>query len=171
MIRTTIGIQMPSSRQLRALSRLLLAGALLLAARAYAVPAQLPAARAALLEGRVGEASTLLQQVLAADPNDGAAHLLLCRVDFALFLIDPAVGECRAAVAAMPNDSNAQMWLGRALGLKAEHGSKLSALPTALQVRDAFERAVALDPSNADAAKRSCRVLHRRTRHHRRRQG
>ncbi len=147
---------MPFSRQLRPLFRPFAAAVLLLALSAQALPPIPPvssdSARAALLSGRVGSASALLQQVLAANPNDGPARLLLCRVQYAQFLIDSAVSECQAAAAALPNDSDAQMWLGRALGLKAEHGSKLSAFGTARQVRDAFERAVALGPSNADAA-------------------
>ena len=154
-----IGTQMPSPRQPRPLFRLFAAAVALLAVSAFAVPAVPPippagteTAREALLTGRVGLASALLQQALAANPKDGAAHLLFCRVDYALGLTDPAVAECQAAAAALPNDSDAAMWLGRALGVKAERGSKLTAFSTARQVRDAFERAVALSPGNADAA-------------------
>ena len=136
-------------------------GLLLLAASAL-VPAMLAVAAlpapppangfAELAAGRVGEAAAIAQQQLAKDPHNGTAHVLLCRVDYAQNLIDPAVSECQAAAAAFPNSSDAQMWLGRALGAKASHVGGLTAFSTARKVRDAFERAVQLGPANADAA-------------------
>ena len=105
-----------------------------------------------LASGHVAQAATIANQILAKNPNDGAPRLLLCRVDYAQNLIDPAVTECQAAAAALPNDSSAQLWLGRALGAKAAHAGALSAFGIARKVRDAFEHAVALGPSNVYAA-------------------
>ncbi len=139
--------------QLRPRLLLLLSSTLLQATTSAAVPPpQQQSGYLELAQGRVAEAAAIAQQMLATSQQDGRAHLLLCRVDYAQSLIDPAVTECQAAAAALPNDSDTQMWLGRALGAKASHASGLSAFSTARQVRDAFERAVQLGPSNADAA-------------------
>jgi tetratricopeptide (TPR) repeat protein len=43
------------------------------------------------------------------------------------------------------------MWLARAYGLKAQHANPIAALSLARKVHAAFERAVALDPNNAQA--------------------
>ena len=105
-----------------------------------------------LASGHVGEATAIARQALAKNPGDAGAHVVLCRAVYAQNLIDPAVTECQAASNALPNDSDAQMFLGRALGAKAAHANALSAFGIARKVRDAFERAVQLGPSNVAAA-------------------
>ncbi len=105
-----------------------------------------------LMHGHVEDASTLLRQTVAANPADGPAHLLLCRANLAQDLGDPAVDECQRAVAALPASSEAQMWLGRALGYKASHANPVSALSIAKRVHAAFERAVQLNPRDYTAA-------------------
>ena len=109
-------------------------------------------AYAALMHGRVEEATNLLRQALAADASDGRAHLLLCRTEYAQDKADTAVRECETAASAMPHDSDTQMWLGRALGLKASTANPLAAFGIARRVRTAFEKAVQLDPANVYAA-------------------
>jgi tetratricopeptide (TPR) repeat protein len=106
----------------------------------------------ALMHGRVEEATNLLRQAIAADASDGRAHLLLCRTEYAQDRADAAVTECEKAASAMPNDSDAQMWLGRALGMKASTANPLAAFGIARRVRSAFEKAVQLDPANVYAA-------------------
>ncbi|MEO6982456.1 MAG: tetratricopeptide repeat protein [Edaphobacter sp.] len=123
--------------------------ALLSAARLYA--ADNAQANALLQQGKVDQASALLQSTLAAQPKDALAHLLLCRVYYAQDMIDPAVHECEQAAAQAPNDSDTQMWLGRAYGLKASHVNKFSAFGYAKKVRTAFERSVQLGPANVHA--------------------
>ena len=123
--------------------------ALLSGASLYA--ADTAGANALLQQGKVDQASALLQTALAAEPNDASAHLLLCRVYYAQDMIDPAVRECEQAAAHAPNDSDTQMWLGRAYGLKASHVSSFSAFGYAKKVRTAFERAVQLGPANVQA--------------------
>ena len=140
---------MITSSQLRSVSRLFQAAALLPATLAFAVPPiPPPDGFARLASGHVAEAAAIAQQ----NPASGVSRVLLCRVAYAQNQIDPAVSECQAAAAAFPDDSNAQMWLGRALGAKAAHVGGLSAFSLARQVRDAFERAVQTGPANADAA-------------------
>jgi tetratricopeptide (TPR) repeat protein len=110
-----------------------------------------PAYRA-LQQGRVDEAASLLRARLAQFPADAQAHQLLCRAAYAEDLADTAADECQKAVKAAPDDGDNQMWLGRALGLKAEHASPFEAFSLARKVRTAFERAVQLSPNNGRAA-------------------
>ncbi len=64
---------------------------------------------------------------------------------------DEAIREFRAATRLQPNSSVAWMWLGRALGRKAEKVSPFRAAFMVGDVREAFEKAVRLDPANVDA--------------------
>lgn len=114
--------------------------------------ADLTSANLALQQGRAEDASNLLHAWLAQHPSDPAAHLLLCRNFYAQHLIEPAVSECEAAAAAAPDNSQIQLWLGRAYGSKASAANPLVAFAIARKVRDAFERAVHLDPNNIPAA-------------------
>ncbi len=112
---------------------------------------QTPAERA-LQQGSAEEATRLLQTTLTQNPNDAHAHQLLCRVFLSEELADAAIPQCEQAAARQPNDSNNQMWLGRAYGQKAEKAGAFSGLSLAKKVRAAFERAVELDPANMAAA-------------------
>lgn len=116
--------------------------------RAFADDAQ---ANTLLQQGRVDEARSALQSVLAAQPGDAYAHQLLCRVYYAQEMADAAIQECELAAAQDPGDSNTQMWLGRSYGMKASHAHPLTAFALARKVRYSFERAVALDPQNIQA--------------------
>jgi tetratricopeptide (TPR) repeat protein len=104
-----------------------------------------------LQQGRVDEAVTSLHNVLAAQPGDAEAHQLLCRVYYAENMADHAIHECELAVSRAPSSSDNQMWLGRAYGFKASHANPIAALNLAIKVRNAFERAVQLDPENIHA--------------------
>jgi tetratricopeptide (TPR) repeat protein len=108
-------------------------------------------AEALLKQGRVDEAATILNQALAADANDSRAHQLLCRVYYAQDMADPAVRECEQAAQLDPSNSDHQMWLGRAYGLKASQANMLSAFALAKKVHVAFERAIQLNPANVTA--------------------
>jgi Flp pilus assembly protein TadD len=50
-----------------------------------------------------------------------------------------------------PANSDYALWLGRTYGRRAETGNRLFAAPNALHARQWFEKAVALDPKNAEA--------------------
>lgn len=114
--------------------------------------AQVPYADGALREGRVELAAGLLRSWLAQHPSDAGAHLLLCRAFYAQEKADPAISECEAAAINAPTSSEAQLWLGRAYGMKASSAGALSAFSLARKVRDAFERSVHLDPTNLSAS-------------------
>ena len=118
----------------------------------HAAPCEQSPAYTLLMRGHVDEASKLLATAIAASPGDGTAHLLLCRADFAQELPDQAVAECQQAVTALPSSSEAEMWLGRALGLNASHANPVTAYSLAKRVHAAFERAVQLNPRDTAAA-------------------
>jgi predicted Zn-dependent protease len=104
------------------------------------------------MDGRVDDAIRLLNTQISADPNDGEAHLLLCRAYLSEKVLDTAVHECEIAAKLLPRSSAAQDWLGRACGVKADDAGPLTGIKLALRVRDAFAAAFALDPHSKDAA-------------------
>ena len=106
---------------------------------------------ASLQHGRVAEAERTLRTTLAASPQDAYARQLLCRVFYAQDQADLAVPECEAAVAAAPDDTQNQLWLGRAYGKKAQHANPLAAFALARKVHVAFEHAIQVSPTNAAA--------------------
>ena len=112
-------------------------------------------AYAALQEGRVDEASTVLRSTLVADPSDAYAHQILCRVFYAQDMADQAIRQCELAVASpAANDEQAsdnQLWLGRAYGMKARHAGPIAGFGLARKVQASFVRAVDLNPANVAA--------------------
>jgi tetratricopeptide (TPR) repeat protein len=109
-------------------------------------------ANIALQQGRVDNASAMLESSLSAQPNDALAHQLFCRVYYAQDMADRAIHECELAVAADPNSSENHLWLGRAYGMKAANANPVYAFSLARKVRDEFELAVKLDPQAPRAA-------------------
>jgi tetratricopeptide (TPR) repeat protein len=108
-------------------------------------------ANALLQQGRMEEATAMLHETLAAQPADALAHQLLCRVFYAQEIADNAIHECELAASNDPSNSNTQMWLGRAYGLKASRANPFAALGLAKKVHKAFERAIELDSDNVYA--------------------
>ena len=108
-------------------------------------------ANVALQQGRVDEAKSLLQASLQQQPNDAQGHHLLCRVFYAQDMGDQAIPECELATTLAPGNSDYQMWLGRAYGLKASHTNMIAAFKLAKKVRVAFAQAVQLDSNNFQA--------------------
>ena len=91
------------------------------------------------------------EQTLKSQPADAKPHQLLCRAYYAQEMADAAIHECELATANDPTDSDSQMWLGRAYGMKASTANPLIAFSLAKKVHVAFERAVQLDPDNVRA--------------------
>lgn len=108
-------------------------------------------AEALLKQGRVDEAAAMLNQLLATQPHDAKARQLLCRVYYAQDLGDSAARECELATQYDPQNSDHQMWLGRAYGLKASQANMISAFGIAKKVPVAFQRAIQLNPANVAA--------------------
>jgi tetratricopeptide (TPR) repeat protein len=101
--------------------------------------------------GHTDEAIESLQQKIASNPTDAAAHNLLCRAYFQLEEWDHAISSCERAIAIDPRNSLYHLWLGRAFGEKADKAGFLSAAGLAKKVRTEFERAVELDPKSWEA--------------------
>jgi len=139
-------------RRVSTFSRTLtLAGVALLALPCLSRAADLPSASHALLEGNNDDAVAQLKQILASDPSNGQAHLLLCRAYYAQSMASAAVSECTTALRTLANDSSAQDWAGRAYGMQAENAGPIAGLRLAFKVRNAFEAAVRINPLNGDA--------------------
>jgi tetratricopeptide (TPR) repeat protein len=147
---------MSTSRHLRIPRRwsfapLCLLPLLLLPAAGASLRADSSRVDAAIQAGQADTAVSLLQTTLSSDPHNAAAHQLLCRVYYAQDLFDSAVHECAIAVAIAPDDSDNQLWLGRAYGQQASRANLISAFSLARRVHTAFEQSVRLNPNNLQA--------------------
>ena len=109
----------------------------------------LVAINASLQAGEADKALDLINSL--PQPVTSDAHNLTCRVRYTLQQWDAAIHECEQAVQQDGQNSNDHLWLGRALGEKADRANFLSAYSLAKRVRSEFEEAVKLNPRNADA--------------------
>ena len=87
----------------------------------------------------------------SAPAADAAAHLLIGKSWYALGQFKKATEALERAAAADPASSEAYGWLGKAWGRRAETSNPLMAPSYASKARNAFEKAVALNPRNAEA--------------------
>jgi tetratricopeptide (TPR) repeat protein len=107
---------------------------------------------AALLKaGKADQAIHALNIATANAPKDARAYNLLCRVYFQLELWDNSVHMAEKALALDPQNSSYHLWLGRAMGRKAEDANPFTAFGLARKVKTEFERAVTLDANNLPA--------------------
>ncbi len=105
----------------------------------------------ALQAGEADKALGLIASLPERGANLAEAQNLECRVRFTLQQWDTAAARCERAVRLDGQNSNYHMWLGRALGERADRASFLSAFSLGKRVRSEFEAAVNLDPHNAPA--------------------
>jgi tetratricopeptide (TPR) repeat protein len=106
---------------------------------------------AALQAGEADRALALIGSLPDGGARNAEARNLACRVHFTLQQWDAAITECQQAVQLDGGNSDYHLWLGRALGEKADRASFLTAYELAKQVRAEFEQAVRLNPRNAPA--------------------
>jgi tetratricopeptide (TPR) repeat protein len=103
---------------------------------------------------KYAEAERIADADLARDPLD--ADALIAKAD-AIAALDPdgradeALKLAAQCVAAHPQNSGCYLASGNALGAKARHAGPMAAMGDATKVRDAFLKAVELDPRNTDA--------------------
>jgi tetratricopeptide (TPR) repeat protein len=89
--------------------------------------------------------------VLKQRDPDSRSLELLGQCYFQLGDFKKATEALEKAAAAAPSDSMVQTWLGRAWGERAETSFALTAPAYARKAREAFEKAVRLDPANVSA--------------------
>jgi Flp pilus assembly protein TadD len=108
----------------------------------------------------VRQASALYQRtayedslhILAEDPAPDAANYVLSGKNyFMLGEYKRAIEFLDKALALSPNNSEYELWLGRAWGRRAETSGWLTAGVHAAKARQCFEKAVAWDPHNREA--------------------
>ena len=104
-----------------------------------------------LAAGRIDDAIAALHGRLSSAAADANSSNLLCRAYFALEAWDQAQSSCEKATSLDPNNSRFHLWLGRVYGEKADRSNFMIAATLAPKVREEFERAVNLDPTDVDA--------------------
>lgn len=116
-----------------------------------ALPSKDPLAQVdlALQAGEADKALTLLQSL--PQPGSAQATNLECRVRYMLEQWDAAIAACEQAVRLEQQNSGYHLWLGRALGEKADRANFMTAYSLAKRVRVEFEESVKLNPRNPDA--------------------
>jgi tetratricopeptide (TPR) repeat protein len=83
--------------------------------------------------------------------NDPLTNSLIGRNYYMMAEFKTAAEYFQRAVQEAPNDSNNALWLGRALGRRAETANPLFAPALAVKARQWMEKAVQLDGKNVDA--------------------
>ena len=100
------------------------------------------------------EAERAASLKLAAEPNN--ADALIVKTELILIegkenRLDEAAKIAEQCIAANPKNSECQEAFGNVLGTKAMRGGLMSAMGYIGKIRDAFQKAVALDPKNFGA--------------------
>jgi tetratricopeptide (TPR) repeat protein len=116
-----------------------------------AIPASLSLANADLQAGKADEAIALLNAAIQSDPGNAEAYNLLCRVEYALQEFDQAALHCEKAVKLAPQNARYHLWLGRAIGERADHANFITAFALAKKAREEFETSVGIDPRDPDS--------------------
>ncbi|HXA79796.1 MAG TPA: tetratricopeptide repeat protein [Opitutaceae bacterium] len=94
------------------------------------------------------DARAAFEKLAASEPSNAAVHYYLGRIAFDRDDADNAIDELEQATAGAPKNSDYALWLGSAYGVYARQHSSIS---KACKCRDAFLRAVELNPDNIEA--------------------
>ena len=113
--------------------------------------ASLEAGARAFEAQRWQEALERLSSAVKEEPSNARAAELYGRALYEENDLPRAVEWLQRATALDPGSSSASYWLGRAYGEQAIHGNLMLRGRLAGRIRRAFERALELDPDNADA--------------------
>lgn len=101
--------------------------------------------------GRHAEARSVLEEAHRATPEDHRAAFYLGRIAYAAQEWGKASDWFEKAVKRDDDNALYHLWLGRAYGSEAQRANPVRQAILARRVRGAFERSVALDPSNPEA--------------------
>lgn len=122
--------------------------AIAVAAPLFAVGADL---NSALTLYQNTEYDAALKVLLPSAGKNGPAWALIGKNYLMLREFKKAIEAFQHAIAAEPNNSEYNHWLGRAHGRRAETSSPFTAPGYASKARQSFEKAVQLDPRNKEA--------------------
>ncbi|MFL6264435.1 MAG: tetratricopeptide repeat protein [Thermoanaerobaculia bacterium] len=100
---------------------------------------------------RYEEARAFLEPYAKKNPKDAEAAFYLGKTLLFLKKADPAAEWLEKATALAPGRSDYFDWLGRAYGQQALEASVFAKPGLARKTKEAWEKAVALDPNNLDA--------------------
>jgi tetratricopeptide (TPR) repeat protein len=123
----------------------------LLFAFLIAAPATAPGGfEQARATARSGHGDQAVAELLALG-DDTRAQQLLCTVYVTMERFDEGIRTCEAVARANPSSSEAQLFLARAYGAKADHSGTFTGMKLVGKIRGAFEKAVELDPTSIEA--------------------
>lgn len=92
-----------------------------------------------------------LEILQAIQPKDAEVYLLIGQDQYMSGDYKKATDSIQKAASADPNNSEYELWLGRAYGRRAETSTPFTAPSNANKARAHFERAVQLNPHNMEA--------------------
>jgi tetratricopeptide (TPR) repeat protein len=117
---------------------------------------EIETARDLIDEGWWEEAEALLEKLLEEDESNPDTYNMLAEIYLMRLAMDRKVDWDRMedfakkAIELDPTESSYYSTLGNVLGLEAQNGSKFKAIGRARGARDAYEKAVELDPENIE---------------------
>lgn len=115
------------------------------------VTAATPAEARAWLEAKDPRAPAAIESLAKAQPDNADVQVLLVRLRLSQGRAEDAVDIAEDLVDVAPDNASAQLWLGNAYGNRIGQVGMLSKAMMAPKLRDAFERAVELDPTQHEA--------------------
>ncbi len=105
----------------------------------------------AWLKVKDARATPAIAALVKAEPRSAQVRILQTRLLLQQGEVGDAVDAANEAVDLAPTDAQAYYWLGNAYGMQIGRANAMSKAFIAPKLRDAFERAIALDPNLHDA--------------------
>jgi tetratricopeptide (TPR) repeat protein len=101
---------------------------------------------------KYAEAQAAFEAVVKADPRNAEALCRLCQMDIVQERnLEKAEEYCLRAVQINPKNADFHYWLGAVYGLQAINGELIDALAVASRLREAFTKALKLNPKHGNA--------------------
>ncbi len=101
---------------------------------------------------RYAEAQSAFEAVVKIDPKNSEAHCRLCQMEIVQERnLEKAEEYCLRAVQLQSKNADYHYWLGAVYGLQAINGELIDALAVASRLREAFTKAMKLNPKHGNA--------------------